>query len=711
MIDSFSLLSNKVQRVIWDMKWTSLRSIQSEAIQHIMSSSEDLIISAPTASGKTEAAFLPIISQIGDLEEKSVSVLYISPLKALINDQFCRITELCHHMNIRITKWHGDADQAKKNLLLKKPNGILLITPESLESLFINRGSLISKIFLDLKYVVIDEVHSFLENSRGTQTHSLLSRIENETKKRPIRVGLSATINNLIDVAKWLNYKNYNDVKIIQDTNDTKEIRGIIKAYKYQWHLLTEKTEESSDYYREIEKITRNGVNLIFANQKNILEDCCDGVNYFLKNKNMTNPYLIHHGSLSKEVRESVEIELKKEKKISVFCTNTLELGIDIGNIDSIIFLQPPIKVSSLIQRLGRSGRKEGQAKEFRFLLKENFPTQQFPEILRFPIVHSIALIELMLENWCEPVDALHFDLSTFIHQILSFITQKGSCQISEIYDVLLVNSFHNFIEKTEFISLLRFMKENDLIQQTVSGSICLGATGEKIVENYHFYASFQNEFDWDVICDSKLIGNIPGENIKVKEALLLAGERWTVINIKKNEKKIIVKKGSEKRPICFSSGGQLMHKELHQKIEKIYRSHFIPPYIKGETAELLLNAYDFFDVLLGNENSFYIPIFQGSRICRTVDIILNFLKVEEKCDFGNLGIFPRKCNDKNIFLKLKEFDFSTISIKNALKILPTNSLIINKFDKYLPEELLIKSYSREMLDFEGTKKYLSALE
>ena len=173
---SFELLSAPIRKFIRDKGWEQLRPIQAAAIARIMASDENFILASRTASGKTEAAFLPILSKV-DFNRAGVQVLYISPLIALINDQFYRIEELCKNLEISVTKWHGEANRTMKQRLLQQPNGVVLITPESLEAMFVNKPFHIKQLFENLKFVVIDEIHSFIGSDRGTQLKSILSRL------------------------------------------------------------------------------------------------------------------------------------------------------------------------------------------------------------------------------------------------------------------------------------------------------------------------------------------------------------------------------------------------------------------------------------------------------------------------------------------------------------------------------------------------------
>lgn len=697
MRDAFSLLSKNVQHAIYDMKWTKLRSIQVDAIVHLLTSERDLIISAPTASGKTEAAFLPIISKIDTEKQNSVSVLYISPLKALINDQFLRITDLCKRLDIKITKWHGDANMTKKEALLKKPTGILLITPESLEALFVNKSSKLQELFSDLKYMVIDEIHSFIGTSRGTQLHSLLSRLNRYLKKPAVKIGLSATINDTTEITRWFSYQHPENVKVINDTGDSKEIRGIIKAFQVDIPLSDKSKKQEEKFLSALYKTASHGKNLIFSNSKRSLEIICDDLREKAETEKNHSIFRIHHGSLSKEIREDTEDELKKANNLSVFCTSTLELGIDIGNIDKILFLAPPIKVSSFIQRLGRCGRKEGQAKEFFFFLRTPNPPENILDYIQFSLVKSIAIVELMLQNWCEPLNGNMFDYSTFVQQILSFVTQNGSVSIKDIYDELNVRAFNKLLEKQEVVLLLRYLNDKKLIRQNGQGLIELDAIGERIVEHYDFYAAFQSTSGYDVIYNGTFIGEIL-EKRKINDAILLAGKRWTIVDVKDHEKIILVKKGAVKKPVIF--GGKIggLHRIVHRKMKEIYDLRFIPKYIDQNTKDILKNAYSMWEEFFTSK---YTPIFEGDRICNTLALILSSEGCEQ--DLAEYGIYSDKEKLSKI---LNNFDFDKTSPFDLIRNIGLNK-VKNKYDSFLPQELLDKQYVSDSMDWGGTKEFI----
>ncbi|MBQ4013181.1 MAG: DEAD/DEAH box helicase, partial [Bacteroidales bacterium] len=193
-----------IQDFIYRSGWKTLRGVQNAAGDAIFGTEDNVLLTASTASGKTEAAFFPILTLLDENPSQTVGVLYIAPLKALINDQFGRLDELCQEVGIPVTRWHGDVPQTQKRRLLRKPAGILQITPESLESLLINKHMEIPSLFGDLRFVVIDEIHSLLHGDRGLQTFCLIERLCRIAGCKPRRIGLSATLGNPVAAGAFL---------------------------------------------------------------------------------------------------------------------------------------------------------------------------------------------------------------------------------------------------------------------------------------------------------------------------------------------------------------------------------------------------------------------------------------------------------------------------------------------------------------------------
>ncbi len=306
---SFELLDEKVQHWIYKQQWNELRGIQKRSITPVLDRSQDLIVAAATAAGKTEAAFLPILTSLRRAPtETGVGALYIAPLKALINDQHQRLDLLCEACGVALTSWHGDIGAEPKRKLLAHPSGILLITPESLESIFVNHGSSVPAIFGALRYVVIDELHAFIGSERGRQMQSLLHRIECAGKIRAMRIGLSATLGEMAPAADFLRPGHGAEVDIIESTDDARTLMVQLRGYVAEpppsgIEPTPDDLPVDGDRLAIADHIyanLRGADNLVFANSRKGVEEFADLLRRRCEAERVPTEFFPHHGSLSK---------------------------------------------------------------------------------------------------------------------------------------------------------------------------------------------------------------------------------------------------------------------------------------------------------------------------------------------------------------------------------------------------------------------------
>lgn len=450
MSAAFAKLHPKIQEAVWNQRWEELRPQQVAAIEVVLDTTDHLILAAATASGKTEAAFLPVLSQLASEPEESVQALYISPLKALINDQFRRLEDLCAYAEIPVHRWHGDVSATDKQRLRQSPGGVLLITPESLESQFINYDRHLQRIYAHLRFVIIDELHAFLDNVRGIHLRSLLARLGVAVGVTPRKIGLSATIGDFGPARTFLCPEAPDSVRVLEDGSQRKELRVGLKAYLDAPELTegdgTETTPTAdatsglAAVAADVAQRFRGESNLIFCNSRRQTELLADKLRQVAEREHWTrNPFLLHHGSLSRDLREDAERELKSGQPVTAICTSTLEMGIDIGSVRSVGQVGPTWSVASLVQRLGRSGRRDGEPQTLRLYTLDEPLTQHssltrrlYPELIR-----AIALLELHREQWLEPPENDRFHFSTCVHQVLSVCRQTGGASATHLQRVL----------------------------------------------------------------------------------------------------------------------------------------------------------------------------------------------------------------------------------------------------------------------------------
>lgn len=705
---AFNLLSEPIRKYIRDKGWESLRPIQEAAIQRILSTENNYVLISRTASGKTEAAFLPILSRI-DFREEGVKVLYISPLIALINDQFRRVEELCEYLDISVTKWHGEASKSQKDKLLKNPNGIVLITPESLEAMFVNKPYNVKHLFASLEYVVIDEIHSFLGSDRGVQLQSILSRLQKINKARFKTIALSATVS---DSNQYLELKSFlgdvENTKIIRDTNP-KPINAVFRYFEGSGAELP--LELLKDLYIQ----TRYSKSLIFPNARGRVEEVAVKLRKISDKVGGHQNYFSHHSSVDKEVREYVEFFAKNNtyENFSIACTSTLELGIDIGSVDQVVQIDATHSIASLIQRVGRSGRRDDKASNL-FLYATN----------RWTLLQSVACWLLYDEKYVEPVSLNEKPYDILLHQILSII--KGSSGMSK--ENLLSELHHNCafknISENEIEEIIAFLVEKDLLEQ-LGPELILGIEGEKIVNNREFYSVFQTENLFKVSHKGNKVGEIPLTlQIREDENIYLSARIWKIIAIDLKSKKIEVAPAKDGKKPIFEGNGANIADKIREKMLEVLVSKKEYDFLDEPSQDVIsemqkeFSVFDFSDIikerpLLSTNKNFIFYSFTGSKINRTLKLIFDTLGIQNI--FSDLdSSFEIKTSQEEFMLKLKNIESSNINFDFILENLLENTPEILDFSKYgmfLPLKFQIETLKNSYYDFPKSKEFLKHLE
>jgi len=711
----FALLDVRIQQWIWTEGWTSLRDAQERAIPALIDADQDVIIAAQTAAGKTEAAFLPILSHLLRDGNENQSVIYVSPLKALINDQWDRLTDLCERLDISVTPWHGDITATKKNKFLKNPKGVLLITPESLEAMFVNRGSAIPELFASLKYIVIDELHAFIGTERGKQLQSLIYRIELAIQKKVSRVGLSATLGDMNIAAVFLREKSTGNVSIIDSKSGNHEIQILVKGYvQGQEDTAINCTHAiAKDLYKKLH--TSN--NLIFPNSRTSVELYSDYLRQFCEDNSIPNVFWPHHGSLSKEIRQEAEQALKdKSKPANAICTSTLELGIDLGAVKSVAQIGSPTSVAGLRQRLGRSGRRKGEPAILRgYCIESEINAKSaIPDKLHDGLIQTISMINLLLTGWFEPPPANGLHASTLVQQILSIIAEKGGIFVFDLWKIL--NVPFPAIEKNDFLELLKNLGEKKLIVQDSSGLLLHGEQGEKLVNHYEFYCAFSSDDEIRLECNGKTLGVITQlVPPLVGQGIIFAGKRWRVIATDQIAKVVSVKPDKGGVPPMFSSVGRSMiHDRVRQEMYTILSDDQPVQYLDTVGEQLLNGARFFFNDLqlksrrvITTGNSLFLVTWCGDIINDT--LVLIFRKKELNATNEGVGLSISNIDTEKFFAivtdVLHEHEHETLDFFNDIRI-PFSG----KWDWALSKKLLVKSYCSSYLNVQAALLWLGRL-
>ena len=599
---AFELLHPGVQKWVWDQSWRELRDIQEDAIRAILPGTDDVLIASATASGKTEAAFLPITSSVSEIASTELAVLYVSPLKALINDQYKRLESLLASIGAPVHRWHGDVSQAMKQKFRRSPGGVLLITPESLEATFINRGPETSATFAYLRYAVVDEVHAFIGTERGRQLQSLLCRVEIAAGRRIPRIGLSATIGDPSLAAEFLRPGHGESVGWIASDHAGQEVRLQIRGYEVLEQVDDEsEAEPSSSWTQDTLAIAdhlydtlRGGRHLVFANARGTVEQFSDILRRRCERSKVPNEFFPHHGSLDRAVREEGEAWLRDgSRPVSLIATTTLELGIDVGSVQSVAQIGTPHSVASLRQRLGRSGRR-GDPAVIRIYVRERTITDKISpqDRIRARLVQSIAVVELLKQRWCEPPREGALHLSTLVQQIMSLVAQFGGIRADQAWQVLCGSGPFEHLSPAIFAKCLRCLGDAQLIQQSHDKLLVLDLAGEQLVNHFDFYSAFLSQEEFRLVHGGNRLGTIPvSYPIMEGSFLIFAGRRWEVLTVDDKHKLIEVRPAKGGRVPIFGGEGPIVHDRVREQMRVVFLDSGSPPYLDEAASELLLEA------------------------------------------------------------------------------------------------------------------------
>jgi len=699
-------------------EWAELRDIQERSIREILGGTHDVIITAATASGKTEAAFLPLLTRLMQVEDGLV--VYISPLKALINDQFGRLTSLCEMLEVPVWPWHGDVSQSTKAKFIKKPSGVLLITPEALEATLCNRGSSLGRIFGNLQAFVIDELHAFIGEERGKQLQSLLHRAEDAVGRRIQRVGLSATLGDMPLAAEFMRPGAGKSTTILQSGSDGNELKLIIKGYIEDIPdnpLLEVVGPTSNDaVVEDLYKVLRGSNNLLFPNTRAMVERYANALRAKCEDAGVPNEFWPHHGSLSREIREETEHALRsREQPATAVCTNTLELGIDIGPVKSVGQVGAPHAVSSLRQRLGRSGRRKGQPAILRVYCVEPELTtsSHLLDELREGFIQSCAMVSLLLEGWFEPpkVDGLHF--STLIQQILSLISQKSGVKPAQAYALLCKTGPFAGVTPADFAELLKHMGKRELLMQESDGTLLHAKRGEVLVNHYTFYAAFAEEAEFRIVTSGRTLGSMPITSpVSEGSFLLFGGKNWRVTQVDIKSRTLMVDPARTGKPPKFTSGGAVVHSTVRAKMRDILASSEPIPFVDAVGAQLLAEARAAFNrTELGEKDI----VQQGSRILiftwmgdaanQALVLALKHAGVECQVE-GPIIEVQAGCRNVPILRQILSAIGSSDPIDPQKLLEGADNLVTEKWDWALPAPLLKRAYASLWLDIPAAQAW-----
>ena len=735
--DAFYKLAPYIREYIYREKWPTLRPVQVQAIDAILDESSHVLICSATASGKTEAALFPILTLLEQDPPASIGVLYIGPLKALINDQFLRLTGLLDERDIPVQSWHGDISQSKKQRFLKRARGILQITPESLEAMLMHRTFELGRLFNDLRFVVIDEVHAFIDSDRGRQVMCQLERLARYQALPARRIGLSATLGEPDKAMTWLRGASGTDVRKIEVAGGAKielaleyflfpDPDALPEASVPESKAATVGEGDDSDiveslvvdpetYYRHLHSMTQRAPKtLIFANSRQATEDIGLNLRRISELDGSPSFYHVHHGNVSAPLRETAEEAMKAEDRPAcVAATVTLELGIDIGQLDQVLQVNSTHSVSSFVQRLGRSGRREGPARMFFYSTETDDEAAHFGDEIPWNLLQTLAIIQLYLEErWIEPPHIPRLPLSLLYHQTMSILYSHTELSPPQLAERVLTLSPFQQVSTDHFRQLLQHLLDIEHIERSERGRLIIGVGAEKIINNYRFFAVFEASEDYRVRDKSREIGTIP-DAPAVDSTLVLAGFMWRVLAVDTERRIVEVARAKRRGDMTWSSRPPDIHTRVLQMMREILLSRRDFVYLSERARRRLDIArqaarrveLEKSSILPLADNRFLLFPWCGTRQFHALELALR------QWGYGLPGshapywlALQAPCASASALRdQLARLSADAPSAATLAQLVPDYECQRhNKFSRYLPISLLREAYSVDYLDIAG---------
>lgn len=783
-MSAFDRYAPFVQDFIYNHNWENLRSIQVAAADAIFNTDENVLLTASTASGKTEAAFFPILTELWKNPPASVGAIYIGPLKALINDQFYRLGDLCEEADIPVWHWHGDVSASHKAKMLKHPSGILQITPESLEALLMHKHAAVPRLFCDLRYVVIDEVHSLLRGDRGGQTLCLIERLGRMAGVNPRRIGLSATIGDPERTGAFLASGTGRGCIIPRFEEPRRVWRLSMEHFYITGPQATERAlQDHGPQQADVLKVERvaggedrGGANddgsrvapralpdpdgptvldaddnallaptdtapndadpgigyifertrgrkcLVFVNSREEAEAVCSMLRSYCEARHEPDRFLIHHGNLSASYRETAEDIMRDDEQLQTTVTTaTLELGIDIGRLERAFQIDAPFTVSSFLQRMGRTGRRDDPP-EMHFVMREEQPEPRsmMPETVPWKLIQGIALVQLYREEkWVEPPALDRLPYSLLYHQVMATLASCGELSPAELAQRVLTLSYFHRVSADDLRVLLHHLIDTDQVEVTEGGGLIVGISGERITNSFKFYAVFQENEEFTVRCESSELGTIVNPP-PAGERIAIAGHCWLVEEVDWKRHLVFCTQVKGRVPAYFGDCAGDINTHVLERMKRALEEHDAYPYLLGNARARLAQARHVAAnagvagrdsrplINLGGDTWALFP-WLGSYAFLALE---RLLKIKCADELGLKGLDPsrpyfmqfRMKADEETFYRVvaaeAEADFAPIDL-----VYPGEVPYFDKYDEMLPAELVRKGFAEGVLDIEGMRE------
>lgn len=603
------------EAIVSRLGWTSLRPVQELAGEAVLDG-KNAVVLAPTAGGKTEAAIFPILAGLMERAPDGVGALYVAPIKALLNNQEDRLGTYTEMVGLRRFVWHGDAKQSEKRRFTREPAELLMLTPESIEVMLLSPRVPASEFFRDLRYVVVDEVHAFAGTDRGAHLMSVLERIARLTDNDILRIGLSATVGNPTEIMAWLQGTSKRDACVIDPPQAPS-----------RKDLLITMNESTLAIARQAARTAAGKKSLFFCQSRSMTESVAEHM------RGRGTDVFVHHSSVAFEERQAAEERFHHGTDACIVCTSTLELGIDVGDLDLVFQENATSTVSSFLQRMGRTGRRAETHANTTFFCED-----------RYAVLQAIALIELAREQWVESAPAQARCWPVLVHQLLAMTLQFGAVSADLCWEQLSVVPDFRGIRREEFDALVEHMRRDDFLFES-GGLLSMGERAERIFGKKNFmelYAVFSSPIMYRVQTGAgRDLGALEQAYVDrlVAEmtSFLLGGRAWTVEHVNHGDKIVRVRPApGGQKPSWGGYIPQHLSFDICQQVREILVSKETSyPYVDAAAASVIRDIQEELATLLQRDGH---PIqldggvarwwtFAGGRVNHTLKYALEWLE------------------------------------------------------------------------------------
>ena len=552
--------------IVNSLGWNGLRPLQEATIEPVHQG-ENAILLAPTAGGKTEAASFPVLSRMLTENWTGLSVLYICPIKALLNNLQERLSYYGHLLGRSVAVWHGDISPSRKAKIIAGPPDILLTTPESLEVMLVSTRIDHRWLFANVRTVIIDEVHAFAGDDRGWHLLSVLERISHIAGRELQRLGLSATVGNPNELCDWLASSCQAKRSVINPPAENNVVPDVQVDWVGSLHNAA----------IVISRLHRGEKRLVFCDSRSRVEELA------MELRGLGVSTFVSHSCLSLSERKAAEEAFSQGNDCVIVATSTLELGIDVGDLDRVIQIDAPFTVSSFLQRIGRTGRRTGTSRNCLFLItKED------------AFLRALALLQLWQSGFVEPVTPPAAPLHIFSQQVMALALQEAG---------IVASDWKIWIGKMPGYSALKTQTLDDAVHYMVdsgifhsdSGLLGIGRGGEKAFGQKNFmelFSVFTSPPMVKVFYGKQELGEVHQITFTIKDegpaVLTLGGRSWQTKYIDWPRKRAFVEPTENRGRSQWLSAGQPMHFPMCQAIAKVLSNDAIPDGLSIRAQSLL---------------------------------------------------------------------------------------------------------------------------